>query len=254
MPQAELVRALADEQADSQVLHPAAAIRLEDPQRDAHLGAALAFRPAFDALLVGVGRKQVEAQDVDSARPQGSGDGFQVAPGGRFREQVPESVERAVGGVDRPVEREFRHVRPKDIRLQPPPRQASLEIGQRRLAEVESDKLVAPRGQLRHQAARAAGRFEQAGGAACAVLVTGGFDEIRFEFRLRAECDVIVLRIVVPVGDDCAFGHGALLSVVARAGPARLAADLLRYIPAIGRSSSLPGQPHPRRPPGTPGR
>ncbi len=105
-------------------------------------------------------RKQVEAQD--RFRPA-SRIGRRISSGSRrpTREQVPETVERAVGGVDRLIEREIRHVRPEDIRLQPPPRQAAFEIGQRRPSLRSNPTSWRPRARPvppLFQAARAAGR------------------------------------------------------------------------------------------------
>jgi len=76
--------AVAGKKAHAKSLDASPPVGFHDAQRHTHLCAALPLGPPFAIILGGVGRQHVKAEDIDSARPQGIGDAFQMSPCGGF--------------------------------------------------------------------------------------------------------------------------------------------------------------------------
>ncbi len=142
--------------------------------------------------------QEVEAEDINTAGPQTVGHALQMTACRCFAQQVAKSCRtckrrhpRAGSGRSRPCRRKHRG-------SQLPPRQPPLQVIQRGPVQIEARHAVAAGGQFGHQSARAARRLEQPPGRKGAILAARGLDEVGLASRFRLECDVVILRIVVP--------------------------------------------------------
>ena len=141
----------------------------------------------------------MEPENIDASGPQTGGDAFEVPPGRFLAEQVAETVERAIGGIDGGGKAEVRHVGGESFRPQTAPQQTLPQEFQRRPAEVQPGHPVTAGGQFRHQPPAAAGRLEQSFDGKRAILATRRLDEVGLRAGFTAEGDVVIARMVVPV-------------------------------------------------------
>ena len=189
-------------------LDAAAAVGRRDPQIGADLRLSLAWSASVRwNSQIGVRRHEVQPENIDPARPQVLGHGFEVALGGGFGQEVPEAVQEAVSGVGRLRQGEVGHVGQEDLGRELSPLQPFSQEVQCLLVQVQACHLVAAGGHFDHQPPRAAGRLQQPANGKIAILPARGLDERRLQGRFVAKREVVVFRMIVPVADN-RFGRG----------------------------------------------